>query len=181
MPRQGLPIMALLAAFLSPVAAPASPSKTDILPASPSGEDAARHVLRVRTTAYTHTEDDHIKYGAKSASGKPLRYGKVRSAAADWSRYPLGTQFRIDGDDCIYEVDDYGSALVGTGTIDLYRPNKAGINAWGVRNVKIEILRWGSLSDSLRILKPRASKASHVRKMVEGIRRKRANEGCAVF
>ncbi|MGI9244181.1 MAG: hypothetical protein ACR2RV_25510, partial [Verrucomicrobiales bacterium] len=63
----------------------------------------------VRTTAYSHTEADHIKYGELSAMGKPLRFGMVRSAAADWSRYPVGTRFRIVGKPYEYVVDDYGS------------------------------------------------------------------------
>ena len=55
--------------------------------------------------------------------GKPLRFGMVRSAAADWSRYPVGTRFRIVGKPYEYVIDDYGSALVGTDTIDLYKPS----------------------------------------------------------
>ena len=52
----------------------------------------------VRTTAYTCSEDDHIEYGSKNATGTNLRYSdKVRSAAADWSFYPVGTVFRIKG------------------------------------------------------------------------------------
>jgi 3D (Asp-Asp-Asp) domain-containing protein len=79
----------------------------------------------VRTTAYTCTEDDHLIYGNKNATGTPLRYtNRVRSAAADWSFYPVGTTFRIKGLPYLYVVDDYGSALAGTGTVDLYKPTK---------------------------------------------------------
>ena len=67
------------------------------------------------------------------------RYGNVRSAAADWSVYPVGTIFQIEGLPYVYQVDDYGSALVGTNTIDLYKPDKATMNAWGVRNVNIRV------------------------------------------
>jgi hypothetical protein len=63
-------------------------------------------------------------------------------------------------------VDDYGSALVGTGTIDLYKPTTSAMNQWGTRKVNIRILKWGSFVRSLAILKPRAYKASHVREMV---------------
>src|SRR4051812_15343771 len=67
----------------------------------------------VRTTAYCHNENDHLPYGSFSAGGAPLRFGMVCSAAADWSRYPLGTRFRIKSQpEVVYEVDDYGSALV---------------------------------------------------------------------
>jgi 3D (Asp-Asp-Asp) domain-containing protein len=122
----------------------------------------------VRTTAYTHSESDHIVYGAKTAVGSNLKYGSVRSAAADWSVYPVGTLFQIEGLPYVYQVDDYGSALVGTNTIDIYQPTKAYMNAWGVRNVNIRVIRWGSFSKSLTILKPRSS-YNHVRKMVQRI------------
>jgi 3D (Asp-Asp-Asp) domain-containing protein len=120
----------------------------------------------VRTTAYCHAEGDHVRYGSYAAAGAPLRFGMVCSAAADWSRYPLGTRFRIKSQpEVIYEVDDYGSALVGSGTIDLYRPTMGSMNAWGVRNVDIEILQWGSFQDSLRMMRDRVGYA-HVRHMM---------------
>jgi len=112
-----------------------------------------------------HSEADHIKYGSRTASGTMLKYGQLRSAAADWSVYPVGTVFQIEGDVSLYIVDDYGSALVGTRTIDLYKPSSYSMNLWGVRKVNIRIVKWGSFSKSLAILKPR-QKASHVRAMV---------------
>lgn len=125
--------------------------------------------LNVRTTAYCHDENDHIVYGVKNALGTPLKFGSVRSAAADWSRYPVGTRFRISGQpDVVYEVDDYGSALVGTGTIDLYKPTQGMMNDWGVRHVDIEVLQWGSFQRSMTIMKDRM-KWPHVRRMVEDI------------
>lgn len=127
-------------------------------------------ITAVRTTAYTHSESDHIQYGARTAVGTPLKFGSVRSAAADWSVYPVGTIFQIEGSPYIYQVDDYGSALVGTNTIDIYQPSKAHMNAWGVRNVNIRVLRWGSKTKSLAIMKDRA-KYEHVRKMVHRIER----------
>ena len=126
--------------------------------------------MRVRTTAYTHSESDHIVYGVKNAIGTNLKYGMVRSAAADWSRYPVGTRFCIASEPgVVYEVDDYGSALVGTRTIDIYQPTTSLMNRWGTRHVDIQIVRWGSLSKSLDVLKPRAYKASHVREMISRI------------
>lgn len=120
----------------------------------------------VKTTAYTHTEGDHLSYGSRTAAGTQLRSGQIRSAAADWSVFPLGTVFRIHGDPSVYVVDDYGSALVGTRTIDLYKPTRDAMNRWGRRTVSIQILKWGSWSKSLAVLKPRATKARHVREMV---------------
>lgn len=128
--------------------------------------------MTVRTTAYCHDEDDHIAYGVKNAIGTPLKFGTVRSAAADWSRYPVGTRFRIAGQpNVVYEVDDYGSALVGTGTIDLYKPTQGQMNDWGVRHVDIEVLQWGSYQRSMDIMRDR-TRWPHVRRMVEDIQTK---------
>lgn len=125
--------------------------------------------MTVRTTAYCHDESDHIVYGAKNALGTPLQFGRVRSAAADWSRYPVGTRFRIASQpEVVYVVDDYGSALVGTGTIDIYKPTRTQMNAWGVRHVDIEVLQWGSYERSMSIMRDRM-KWPHVRRMVNDI------------
>ena len=129
-------------------------------------------ISSVRTTAYTHSESDHIVYGKATAIGSDLKFGTVRSAAADWSVYPVGTIFQIEGTPYIYQVDDYGSALVGTNTIDLYKPSKTEMNQWGVRNVNIRILRWGSFSKSLSILKPRTH-LGHVDKMADRIEKQK--------
>lgn len=202
---------------------------------------ARTRLQTVRTTAYTHTESDHLAYGNKNALGTTLRapgppsgvpeetgvptalevtaaraipvatsaateseearraaflraragdvpvaraeaaspngssapralpppgresvYG---SAAADWSRWPVGTTFRVQTTGQLYRVDDYGFALAGRNTIDLYTPTKGAMNQWGVRTVPIEILRWGDDQESLRILRPRQS-YRHIRRMV---------------
>lgn len=126
---------------------------------------------KVKTTAYSHVEADSLQYGIKNAAGGDLQYGMVRSAAADWSVFPLGTIFKIEGMPYIYKVDDYGRALVGTKTIDLYKPNMAGIKDWGARDVKIKVLKWGSYAQSMNVLTDRQSYA-HVRSMIQGIKRK---------
>lgn len=190
----------------------------------------------VRTTAYTHTESDHVKYGNRNALGGRLRaagpavatgyqptaimyastpsaddglggfhrparaqsvipparslpvtppapvpdypapavYG---SAAADWSRWPAGTTFRILSTGQYYRVDDYGWALAGRNTIDLYKPSRAAMNAWGVRREPIQILQWGDPAESLRLLR-RHQEYRHIRRMVlelEGRHRAAAN------
>lgn len=122
----------------------------------------------VKTTAYSSCPDDNGPYGAKNAIGTKLKSGRVTSAAADWSRYPVGTRFRIIETGQEYIVDDYGSALVGTGTIDLYKISDAQVDRWGVRRVTIEILEWGSPERSLRILKQRG-RMRHIREMVEAL------------
>jgi hypothetical protein len=58
--------------------------------------------------------------------------------------------FRIRATGEIYEVDDYGFALSGVNTIDLYKPTQKTMNEWGVRRVTIEILKWGDPWKSYR-------------------------------
>lgn len=123
--------------------------------------------IQVRTTAYTHTE----RGGARNAVGGRLSSGPVKSAASDWSRFPLGTKFKLIETGEIYRVDDYGSALVGTNTIDLYKTSRAGVRRWGVRYVDIQILEWGCSDRSLRVLEPRGRRG-YVRRMIHGLRTK---------
>lgn len=120
--------------------------------------------LVVRTTAYTHNESDHIKYGRLNAVGTRLLCGSVRSAAADWSAFPVGTTFKIEGRPEIFVIDDYGSALVGTKTIDIYQNSFKGMRNWGVRHVNIQIIKWGCYNRSLDIISDRM-KYAHIRKM----------------
>lgn len=126
-------------------------------------------VQKIRTTAYTHTESDHRRYGALSALGTPLRHGAVNSAAADWARWPCGTMFRIRATGEIYEVDDYGFALSGVNTIDLYKPSRSAMREWGVRRVTIEILRWGDPWASYRKM-IRVRTYRHIRRMLTEIK-----------
>lgn len=130
-------------------------------------------IEKVRTTAYTYGTAENGAHPSSNAIGKPLKAGKVRSAAADWSRWPLGTRFRIVQTGQEYIVDDIGSAMVGTGTIDLFKPSRREMDRWGVRNVTIEILEWGSAEKSLEVLLPR-KKNRHVRDMVEDLLDQRA-------
>lgn len=123
---------------------------------------------RVRTTAYTHTESDHTPYGCQTCIGTTLCYGAVHSAAADWSRWPLGTTFRILDTGEICKVDDIGWALSGRNTIDLYKPTRGAMNSWGTRTVNIEILNWGDDHEALSILRKR-SKYAHVQRMVKDL------------
>ncbi len=131
----------------------------------------------VRTTAYTCSEDDHLIYGSNNATGTRLRYtNRVRSAAADWSFYPVGTTFRIKGLPYLYVVDDYGSALTGTGTVDIYKPTKEIMDLWGRRTVELTIVQWGSFNRSAEILSKR-TKHSHCSQMLANIVRQRPDLG----
>lgn len=90
---------------------------------------------------------------------------QIGSAAADWSRWPAGTVFRLLSTGQVYKIDDYGWALAGRNTIDLYMPNRRAMNAWGAREEGIQILRWGSSSESLRLLAGHQG-YRHIRRMV---------------
>ena len=121
----------------------------------------------VRTTAYTGSH-----HGApKNANGSQLKSGHLNSAAADWSRFPLGTKFNICGTDKMYVVDDYGPALVGTNKIDLYMSSRREMHHWGVRKVTINIIEPGSYDRSLALLKPRKH-LPYVRRMVKVLEEK---------
>jgi len=124
----------------------------------------------VRTTAYTHSERDHRRYGALTALGTRLRYdNKVHSAAADWARWPAGTLFRIQETGELCQVDDYGWALAGRNTIDLYKTSRQEMCRWGTQRVHIEVLQWGDPWASYRRLKPVRSHR-HVKRMMKEIK-----------
>jgi 3D (Asp-Asp-Asp) domain-containing protein len=187
-----------------------------------------RDFQNVRTTAYTHTEADHLAYGNHNALGGRLhaatgairraeytpraipvngddvadyhrvsysgpalekfslketkttklvktKHGtkkvvvtskpQIGSAAADWSRWPAGTVFRLISTGQVYRVDDYGWALAGRNTIDLYMPSRREMNLWGAREENIQILQWGDPNESLRKLQAHQG-YRHIRRMV---------------
>ena len=137
----------------------------------PTYTKSSHRTRYVRTTAYSHMENEPGAPGRLNASGGILKYGHVRSAAADWSVYPLGTLFKIKGQPYIYEVDDYGSELVGTNTIDIFKPSLSGMRHWGVRKTEITVVQWGSFERSLKLLKNR-TRYPHCKKMYIGCCRK---------
>jgi 3D (Asp-Asp-Asp) domain-containing protein len=147
-----------LACVLASCETPA-PTKTAQAPTA-----HGRRITNVRTTAYTHSE----RGGRHNAIGRSLSAQNVMSAAADWSRFPLGTRFRVVGTLDDYIIDDYGGALVGTNTIDLYKASRQAMRVWGVRHVDIDILEWGSKQLSLKVLGPR-KKNGLVRRMIAGL------------
>lgn len=136
-------------------------------PARVATSSGSRRIQKVRTTAYSRGE----RGGSRNAVDSFLSNRRVRSAASDWSRYPLGTRFRIANTSEEYVIDDYGTALVGTNTIDLYKPTRLEMKRWGVRHVDIDILQWGSEEQSLKVLKAR-SKHRMVRRMILALQKK---------
>jgi 3D (Asp-Asp-Asp) domain-containing protein len=220
-----LPSVAVIALFLG--ACESTPTRrTSSLPKY-EPPLAKRDFQNVRTTAYTHTESDHLEYGNRTALGGRLRAasGAIRaaeytpratavtgddspgfrkasytpalesfslketkttklvktkkgtkrvvvtrkpqigSAAADWSRWPAGTVFRLISTGQVYRVEDYGWALAGRNTIDLYMPSRSAMNSWGAREENIQILQWGDPNASLRLLQGHQG-YRHIRRMV---------------
>jgi 3D (Asp-Asp-Asp) domain-containing protein len=96
------------------------------------------------------------------AVSKPPQIG---SAAADWSRWPAGTVFRLLSTGQNYRVEDYGWALSGRNTIDLYMANQGEMNSWGARQEAIQILQWGDPQESLRFLQSHQN-YKHIKRMV---------------
>jgi 3D (Asp-Asp-Asp) domain-containing protein len=133
----------------------------------PATITGARRIANVRTTAYTHSE----KGGRHNAIGVGLSGSNVMSAASDWSRFPLGTRFQIVGTADRYVIDDYGGALIGTNTIDLYKRSRTAMRQWGVRHVDIDVIEWGSKEQSLKVLNPRR-KNRLIRRMIAGLEQK---------
>jgi 3D (Asp-Asp-Asp) domain-containing protein len=90
---------------------------------------------------------------------------QIGSAAADWSRWPAGTVFRLLSTGQNYRVEDYGWALSGRNTIDLYMANQREMNTWGARQETIEVLKWGDPQESLQFLR-RHQDYRHIKRMV---------------
>jgi 3D (Asp-Asp-Asp) domain-containing protein len=97
--------------------------------------------------------------------GEGSRPPQIGSAAADWSRWPAGTVFRLLSTGQSYRVEDYGWALSGRNTIDLYMANQREMNSWGARQEAIEILKWGNPEESLQFLR-RHQDYRHIKRMV---------------
>jgi len=133
--------------------------------------DIGHRMRGVRTTAYTHTE----RGGRRNALGIYLSGRHVMSAASDWSRWPLGTRFRIVDTNEEYIIDDYGTALIGTATIDLYKSSRRDMKRWGCRFVDIDILQWGSEEQSLKVLGPR-KKHRTVRRMIAALEQRQKKQ-----
>jgi 3D (Asp-Asp-Asp) domain-containing protein len=119
---------------------------------------------RTTTRGTTKTRITKSTHGVKRAIAvaKPPPIG---SAAADWSRWPVGTTFRLLSTGQMYRVDDYGWALSGRNTIDLYMANRRDMNSWGARQETIQILQWGDPQQSLQFLQSHQD-YRHIKRMV---------------
>lgn len=132
--------------------------------------------VAVTATAYSCGAKCNGVWAKRNAIGGRLQSGKVNSAAADWSRFPLGTKFRVVQTGKVYVVDDYGSAMVGKDKVDLFHTSYRDVYRWGVRRVNLEIIEWGCPQKSLTVLKPR-TRAAHVRRMVEALQERLSEPG----
>ena len=124
----------------------------------PFSMEETRTVTR-RTKRVTKTTRSVTRAVAVSKSPR------IGSAAADWSRWPAGTSFRLLSTGQVYRVEDYGWALSGRNTIDLYMPNQREMNAWGARPETIQIIQWGDPQESLRFLRSHQD-YKHIKRMV---------------
>ena len=132
------------------------------------------HRMNVRTTAYCVQERGGG--GRRNAVGEYLSGRIVRSAASDWSRFPLGTRFKIVETGEEYVIDDYGTALVGTNTIDLYKTTRLEMKRWGVRYVDVDILYWGSEEQSIKVLTPRVKHGTPRRMLIALASKKKSTQ-----
>ena len=137
-------------------------SDTDLVSQPFSTDEPVRAVRVTTKTTTTRVTKKSRRVKRAIAVTKPPRIG---SAAADWARWPMGTTFRLLSTGQIYRVEDYGWALAGRNTIDLYMANSRDMNAWGARLEPIQVLRWGDPQQSLDFLRAHQD-YKHVRRMV---------------
>jgi len=126
----------------------------------PFSMDEPRRTRMVTTTTRASRTGQRVKRA--SAVSRPPPVG---SAAADWSRWPMGTTFRLLSTGQIYRVEDYGWALSGRNTIDLYMASQRDMNTLGARQEPIQILQWGDPQESLRLLQSHTD-YRHIKRMV---------------
>ena len=134
-----------------------------------TSSSSKKKTVAVTATAYSSGAKCNGAWAQRNAIGGRLKSGEVNSAAADWSRFPLGTKFKVVETGKVYIVDDYGSAMVGKDKVDLFHTSYRDVYRWGVRQVNLEIIEWGCPAESLTVLKPR-TRAPHVRRMVQALR-----------
>jgi 3D (Asp-Asp-Asp) domain-containing protein len=155
-------------AYEVPRAIPVDESGSDSPPLQPFSMEETRRATRTpkRATKTTRT----VKRAVAVSPGRHSLGGgsippQIGSAAADWSRWPAGTVFRLLSTGQNYRVEDYGWALAGRNTIDLYMPNQREMNSWGARQEAIEVLNWGDPQESLQFLR-RHQDYRHIKRMV---------------
>ena len=127
--------------------------------------DKPKKGTRATTTVTTTTKTTTTTKGGKRAVAVSKSPPRIGSAAADWSRWPVGTTFRLLSTGQMYRVEDYGWALSGRNTIDLYMANQRDMNTWGARQEPIQVLHWGDPRESLQVLQSHQD-YKHIKRMV---------------
>ena len=145
-------------AYEVPRAIPVDETASNSPPLQPFSMEETRKVTR--TTKRTPKTNRSVKR-AVAVSGPP----QIGSAAADWSRWPAGTMFRLLSTGQNYRVEDYGWALSGRNTIDLYMANQREMNSWGAREETIQVVKWGDPQESLQFLRSHQN-YRHIKRMV---------------
>ena len=145
-------------AYEAPRAIPVDENASDSPRLQPFSMEETRTVTR--TQKRTSKTKGSVKRAV--AVSRPPQIG---SAAADWSRWPAGTVFRLLSTGQNYRVEDYGWALSGRNTIDLYMANQREMNSWGARQETIEVLKWGDPQESLQFLQSHQN-YRHIKRMV---------------
>jgi hypothetical protein len=149
-------------------ATPVDETDSDSPPLQPFSMEEKRTVAR--PSKHAAKPDRSVKRAIpvsprRRNSGERGRPPQIGSAAADWSRWPAGTVFRLLSTGQNYRVEDYGWALSGRNTIDLYMANEREMNSWGAREETIQVLKWGDPQESLQFLQ-RHQDYKHIRRMV---------------
>jgi len=134
-------------------------SNSDVV-LQPFSIDDNRTTSRVKTTTRVRKTTRPVRRATAVGTARV-----IGSAAADWSRWPMGTTFRLLSTGQMYRVDDYGWALSGRNTIDLYMANSRDMNTWGARQETIQVLQWGDPQQSLQFLRSHQD-YKHIKRMV---------------
>jgi 3D (Asp-Asp-Asp) domain-containing protein len=155
-------------AYEAPRAIPVDETASYSPPLQPFSMEEMRTVTRTTkgVTRTTHSVRRAVAVSpGRRSRGEGGRPPQIGSAAADWSRWPAGTVFRLLSTGQNYRVEDYGWALSGRNTIDLYMANQREMNSWGARQETIQVLKWGAPQESLQFLRSHQN-YKHIKRMV---------------
>lgn len=131
--------------------------------------------IAAKSTAYTHSESDHRRYGKKTAIGTTLKHDKMVSVACRWDFLPVGTIFKIkELPGKMFIVEDLGGALQqkAPNIVDIYFPSMREMNRWGSRNINITVVKWGDIELTYKLLMARVSRKPSLQKSINAIENK---------